>query len=123
MNIRSAWLSVVVGVCIALAALSSAAAEFRTTGYPVHGQYIVVLEEGAATLAGERRQAPRVAQVAAAIGARHGARVLKSFDRALRGFVVKADDATLARLLADPRVAYVEEDGYMHTGAVQTGAT
>lgn len=123
MNIRSAWLSVVAGLGIAVAALPSVAAEFHTTGYPVHGQYIVVLEESAATLAGERRQGPRVAQVATAMAARHGGRVLKSFDRALRGFVMKADDATLAGLLADSRVAHVEEDGYLHAGAVQTGAT
>ena len=37
--------------------------------------------------------------------------------------MVEADDAALARLLADPNVAYVEEDGIVSINATQTGAT
>jgi subtilisin family serine protease len=49
--------------------------------------------------------------------------VVRSFDRALRGFVARADDRALARLLSDPNIAYVEEDGYVSINATQTGAT
>ncbi|NOT87921.1 MAG: S8 family peptidase [Lysobacter sp.] len=99
------------------------AGEFRTAKNPVDGQYIVVLKDAAATLAGESNRAARVAAVASDIATTHRANLIHSYDRVLRGFTVKADDAALARLLADPRVAYVEEDGYVSINATQTGAT
>ncbi len=98
-------------------------ADFRTVERPVDGQYIVVLKDGTASLAGELGSASRVSNVARDMAGKHRARVVRTFDRALRGFVVKADDAALTRLLADPKVAYVEEDGYVSINATQSGAT
>ena len=98
-------------------------ADLRAAKSPINGQYIVVLKEGAASLVGERSSAARVSTVARDMAGKHRAKVVRSFDRALRGFVAKADDAALARLLADPKVAYVEEDGYVSITATQTGAT
>ncbi len=98
-------------------------ADFRTVERPVNGQYIVVLNDGAASLAGELGSVSRVSNVARDMAGKHRAKVVRTFDRALRGFVVKADDAALTRLLADPKVAYVEEDGYVSINATQTGAT
>ena len=117
-------LSAAIGVSLLCAmAVPAIAGEFRTAKHPVDGQYIVVLKDSAATLAGESNRAARVPAVASQIATTHRANLVRSFDRVLRGFVVKADDAALARLLADPRVAYVEEDGHVSINATQTGAT
>jgi serine protease len=117
-------LSAAIGVSLLCAmAVPAMAGEFRTAKHPVDGQYIVVLKDSAATLAGESNRAARVPAVASQIATTHRANLVRSFDRVLRGFVVKADDAALARLLADPRVAYVEEDGHVSINATQTGAT
>ncbi len=117
-------LSAAIGVSLLCAmAVPAMAGELRTAKHPVDGQYIVVLKDSAATLAGESNRAARVPAVASQIATAHRANLIRSFDRVLRGFVVKADDAALARLLADPRVAYVEEDGHVSINATQTGAT
>ncbi len=117
-------LSAAIGASLLCAmAVPAMAGELRTAKHPVDGQYIVVLKESAATLAGESNRAARVPAVADQIARTHRANLIRSFDRVLRGFVVKADDAALARLLADPRVAYVEEDGHVSINATQTGAT
>ena len=122
---RLSLLSAAIGASLVLSTASGTAfaVDFRTAKNPVDGQYIVVLKSSAATLSGESARTARVPAVANEIAATHRAQLVRSFDRALRGFVVKADDATLARLLADPRVAYVEEDGYVRANPTQTGAT
>jgi serine protease len=124
-NRRVSLLSVAIGASLIAAAMpmSAFSADFRTARKPVPGQYIVVLKDGAASLAGERSSAARVSAVARDMAGKHRAQVIRSFDRALRGFVARADDAALARFLADPNVAYVEEDGYVSINATQTGAT
>lgn len=109
---------------VALGATASAnAADLRFSKNPVQGQYIVVLKNDVAALSGENSRAPRVSALASNMAALHGVKVSKSFEHALRGFVVKANDRALARLLMDDRVAYIEEDGYMYASATQTGAT
>ncbi|WP_147652236.1 S8 family serine peptidase [Vulcaniibacterium gelatinicum] len=112
-----------VALATAAFALPAEAADLRVARQPVKGQYIVVLKEEVASLASERSQRPRVATVAQEIARAHRANVMRSFEHALRGFVVRADDAALARLLADDRVAYVEEDGYVRATATQNNAT
>ena len=99
------------------------AAELRFSKKPVQGQYIVVLKENVAALSNESSRAPRVSELASRMATLHGVKVTRSFNHALRGFVVTANDRALARLLMDDRVAYVEEDGYMYASATQTGAT
>jgi subtilisin family serine protease len=120
---RVSLLSAAIGASLIFAALPAFSAELRTAKKPVSGSYIVVLKEGAASLAGERSSASRVSAVAQDMAGKHRVRVKKSFEHALRGFVVEANDAGLARLLADPNVAYVEEDGVVTISATQTGAT
>jgi len=102
---------------------SVAAAEFKTVARPVEGQYIVVLKTHEASLVGEASRAVHVPVVAQQMAAMHRADLVRSYSHVLRGFVVRADDAALARLLADPRVEYVEEDGIAEASATQTGAT
>jgi serine protease len=122
MHHGSTRLAAAIAASLAIAGTVSAA-ELRTSRNPIEGQYIVVLKGHAAGLAGERGRTADVATVARTIGNQHRARVLRSYNHVLRGFVVRADDAALARLLADPRIAYVEEDGIATTNATQTGAT
>jgi subtilisin family serine protease len=122
-NHRVSMLSAAIGASLVLAALPAFSADLRAAKNPIRGQYIVVLKDGAASLAGERSSAARVSIVARDMAGKHRARVKKSFEHALRGFVVEADDAALTRLLADPNVAYVEEDGIVTLSATQTGAT
>jgi subtilisin family serine protease len=116
-------LSAAIGATLAFATVPALAGEFRTARNPVQGQYIVVFKDGTASLAGERSSAPRVGAKAREVAGKHRATVVRSFDRALRGFVARADDRALARLLSDPNIAYVEEDGYVSINATQTGAT
>lgn len=107
--------------CILLPQMA-AAAEFRTVSSPIEGQYIVVLKPHVAKLVGESRRAPLVPAIAQQIASAHRANLMHSYSHVLRGFSVQADDAGLARLLADPRVEYVEEDGLAQISATQTSA-
>lgn len=116
-------IAVAIGAALLCAALPAFAGEFRTTNKPINGQYIVVLKPQAASLAGESSRVARVPDAAKTIAAQHRANLVRSFDRVLRGFVVKADSTALAALLADPRVAYVEQDGIATLDTIQTGAT
>ena len=123
-NHRLSAAALAAGVLLALGASTAYAGELRTTQDPIRGQYIVVLKEQAARLSAEPANGKaRVPEIARAISAGHGAKLLRSYEHALRGFVVNANDAALARLLADPRVDYVEEDGYATPSATQSGAT
>ncbi len=96
----------------ALAQLSAESTKFQAAKYPVPGEYIVVLKEDVARLATESRSsAPEIRAVAEAITAQHGAKLQRSYSHVLRGFVIEADKRTLANLLLDERVAFVEENG------------
>jgi subtilisin family serine protease len=97
--------------------------KFRTVPEPVVGRYLVVLRPSVAKLSAETAStSPTVAVVAADITATHGGKVMHAYERVLRGFAIDADDETLARLLADPRVEYVQEDGVVRGAATQTNA-
>jgi subtilisin family serine protease len=122
-NHRTTLLSTAVGLSLACASLTATAGEFRTVKNPIPGQYIVVLKGNAASLASERSSLSRVSVVSRDIATKHRAKLVRSYNNVLRGFVARADDKSLARLLADPRVAYVEEDGIMSIAASQTNAT
>src|SRR5580693_2545726 len=78
----------------------------------VAGEYIVVLHEHAARLvleAGSAAAKPAVPAVAQRLSRRYGIRVLKTWDRVLRGMLISASEETARRLAADPRVALVEQ--------------
>jgi len=122
-NYRNSVLSVAVAATFACASLPAFSADFKTAQTPIKGQYIVVLKDNAASLASERSSLSRVSTVARSMATQHRARLVHTYQNALRGFVVRADDKSLARLLADPRVAYVEEDGLVSINATQNNAT
>jgi subtilisin family serine protease len=120
---RNSVLSVAVAATFACASLPAFSADFRAAQTPIKGQYIVVLKDNAASLSSERSSLSRVSSVARTMASQHRAKLVRSYNSVLRGFVVRADDKSLARLLADPRVAYVEEDGIVSISATQTNAT
>jgi serine protease len=107
---------------LGITAMSAHASELRSASQPIKDQYIVVLKDTAASLDSESRRATPVKVAAKNIAEAHRAKLTHSFDRVLRGFVVRADGAALARLLADPRVAYIQEDGLVAPSATQSSA-
>ena len=114
-------------VLLGMSSMVAHAAELRSVNRPIEGEYIVVLKPEAASLAGEpsllgRVNRSQVATIAQQISRSHSARLVRSYKKALRGFAVKADDKALARLLADPRVAYVQENGIVELAATQNNA-
>ncbi|MCY1080332.1 S8 family serine peptidase [Archangium lansingense] len=84
----------------------------------VPGEYIVVLREDAKDVALRGS-----ADVAREMVAARGGQVLHTYERALKGYWVKMSEAQVRELLADPRVAYVEENGVVSASATQTSAT
>jgi len=121
---RVAVFAAMVALSLPAHATTAFSAQFRTVERPVAGQYIVVLKSNAARLARETHsRTPEVSELARELAASHRATLVRSYRHALRGFVVKADDASLARLLADPRVEYVEEDAQGTLNPTQTNAT
>ncbi|KPN21301.1 serine protease [Xanthomonas sp. Mitacek01] len=116
------------------------AAELKTVENPIPGQYIVVFNSDeirervdADRLAGRLDKAlvasPDAAIAAEVekrvvdIAAQHDLKVTQLYTHALHGMVVNADKRKLAALLNDPRVDFIEEDGYVELSATQTGAT
>jgi len=88
-------------------------AKLLRTSEPIPGQYIVVLKDGRSS----------VASIAAEQTTLAGASVGRVFEHALRGYVFHGTEASVQRLLEDPRVKYVEENGIARVNATQTGAT
>ena len=123
MKHRVSLLSAAVGACFACASVTAAAAEFHAVKKPIPGQYIVVLKDTVASLSSERSKLSRVSVVARDVATRNRTQLVRSYNHVLRGFVARADDKGLARLLADPRVAYVQEDGVVSIAATQSNAT
>lgn len=116
------------------------AAELKTVENPIPGQYIVVFNSDeirervdADRLAGRLDKAMVASPDAAIaaevekrvvdIAAQHDLKVSQLYTHALHGMVVNADKRKLAALLNDPRVDFIEEDGYVELSATQTGAT
>jgi serine protease len=117
-----------VAVSLALVSGTAAAGDFVRAGKNrIPGQYIVVFK--ADTLAPPVGIA-KVGALAAAsenaavdLAARHGGDVRGMFKHALQGMVLRAPEHVVARMLKDPRVAFVEEDAEVSINATQSGAT
>lgn len=124
MNTRKLWPSTA-AISLFILAQSAAAAELVTTKTPIQGQYIVVLEDRYAVLATENPSAGQVDIESAAkiFNTMLGIDIIHTYDHVLRGFSVRANDMQLAKLLADPRVKYIAEDGVASTKAIQYNPT
>jgi serine protease len=99
------------------------AAELRTARQPVPGQYIVVLKNDFVRGPGEVSRNPDVVTMAAEMADTYGVAVDLTYENALRGFSMAATEKQLDRLLSDPRVDFIEEDGVVEAIATQSGAT
>lgn len=112
---------------LAAVGFTASAAELRYVQNPIKDQYIVVLRDADAQSGNVDRATlskPIHAMDAAIdMGARYDVSVERVYENALKGFVAKASKAQLTRLLADPRVAFVEQDGWTYPGVTQSGAT
>lgn len=118
----------ILAVSVALALSSPAfASQLIRAERPIEGQYIVVLKpESLATPPGlERAAGLAIAAENAAVdfGSRFNINVERVYGHALQGFMARGSEQSIARLLKDPRVAFVEEDGRVDLDATQTNAT
>jgi len=106
------------------AAASAGAGALLRSEAPVRDRYIVVLKPGVARHGKMAAAAgPSVASVADEVTRGRGAVVERIFQHALLGFSARMPAAVAALLAADPRVAYVEEDGVVGLVTTQAGAT
>ncbi|GAB2501582.1 S8 family peptidase [Lysobacter humi (ex Lee et al. 2017)] len=116
-----------VAVTFVLGTTAATAGEFVRAQNRIEGQYIVVFKPSSLqTPAGvARAQGLAIAAESAAVdlAARHGGGVNHVFRNALQGFVLKGDERVVARMLKDPRVAFIEEDAVVSVNATQSGAT
>ena len=100
-----------VGGVTSLHAQESAPKVRRLWPEPLPGQYIVVLHDSLA----ERASAAAASELVA----RHGGVRRHVYTRALKGFSARMTEQQAARLSADPRVAFVEQDATARATAVQ----
>ncbi|WP_375746422.1 S8 family serine peptidase [Corallococcus interemptor] len=84
----------------------------------IPNEYIVVLRDSAQEV---RRQG--AADIARELTSLTSGRVLRTYEHSIRGFLANMSEAEARRLLSDPRVAYVQENGLIHVSATQTNAT
>ena len=109
-------------LCLAVPALMCAASleagELKKMRDRIPGQYIVVLQ--AAAFEAQGVAAESAGEVHAAS---YGVKTKHVYRHALRGYAAALTPAQVEELLADPRVAYVEEDSIVRAVATQTGAT
>jgi subtilisin family serine protease len=82
---------------------------------PIPGQYIVVLKDTAAQVGAE--------SIGQEMALKHGGQVFHTYRKALNGFAIRMPEARVQQLLADDRVAYVEEDSVVEAIAFQSPAT
>ena len=99
---------------------SGADAKFVRVDEPIARRYIVVLDEPKDPAA---RRAIDVPATALDLADRHAALVDVTWEHALLGFAAEMDEADALALAADPRVAFVQEDGVVRAIGTQTNAT
>ncbi|MFC0677178.1 S8 family peptidase [Lysobacter korlensis] len=115
-------------VTLALGSSAAAAADLvRAERNRIEGQYIVVLDPDRLQTPPGLERAPGLAvaaeNAAVDLASRHGGNVERVYGHALQGFSIKAPEHVIARMLKDPRVAFIEEDAVVTTSATQSGAT
>ncbi|SET63932.1 S8 family serine peptidase [Stigmatella erecta] len=93
-------------------------AQLLRSSRAVPNRYIVVLKKDLKTvsLAAEGEIAQQMVQ-------KTGGEVLHTYKSAINGFAARMSEAQVRELLADPRVAYIEEDSFVEAVGTQTGAT
>ncbi|MYS84796.1 S8 family serine peptidase [Streptomyces sp. SID5474] len=72
--------------------------------HPIPGRYIVVLRDDARAATGVRERS-------AALAGSYGGKVRQTYGSALSGYAAEMSEHQARRVAADPRVAFVEQDG------------
>src|SRR5262245_14910117 len=109
---KRAALLCLAGLIVAVSAFAGDG-KIKKNADKVPGQFIVVLNDNVGD----------PAAVADDLARTNGALKVHLYKHALKGFSIRATDSAAAAISADPRVNYVEEDGYVSIDATQTGAT
>ncbi|ALW88074.1 S8 family peptidase [Deinococcus actinosclerus] len=86
----------------------------------IPGQYIVVFSDGAAGGLSSQSASGLISTLGLDP---QGVQIQQVYGAALNGFAAKLSTQNLAKLQADKRVKYIEQDAKMHATATQTGAT
>ncbi len=121
MHTKGASLAAVIAISLASVGHAN---ELFLPAKPIEGQYIVVLHETQVRF-GDSSDArlPDVLSTAVDMSAGYGLKYVRHYERVLPGFVVQADPGKIDRLLTDPRIDYIEQDGLVYAIATQNGAT
>jgi len=103
-------------IAVFLGMAQGASADFRPArGLKAEGEYIVVFKGAPA------KSVKAVRSKALGLAASHGAEVKRAWESAINGALFTRLSAAQARALAkDPQVAWVEENGIVHTTATQS---
>lgn len=90
----------------------------------IPGQYIVVMKEAATAQAMSATQVQAMtASKAARIAKLVDGKVVRTYHKALYGFLMRMDANYMAQLRADPDVDFIEQDQIISINAVQSNAT
>ncbi len=116
------------GLALALGTTSSLAGELRRAQHPIKNSYIVVFKPNQMVqpgIAKNGREGMRLAVEDAAVdlSARFSLRPHKLYNTAVQGFAFEGTEAQARRLMNDPRVDFIEEDGMSYLSPTQSGVT
>jgi subtilisin family serine protease len=116
-----------ISVCLALGSTATAS-ELRRVENPIEGKYIVVFKEDALQpgARGGAADAPGLAvaveRATVDLASRFDLKVERVYQHALAGFATEASPESIRKVMQDPRVDYVEEDGMVFLNPTQTSA-
>jgi len=116
MNAKSQLAAALTATLTTLAFAAPSAAGVKRVADPIDGQYIVVLRSAAVrpASAGGNDARSSVAEMANEMANSHRLEVGRRYGHALAGFAFRGDAAAAEALAADPRVAYVSQDGWVN---------
>jgi subtilisin family serine protease len=92
----------------------------------IKDQYIVMLKEQVVTqqlLGTSTNRKYAINNIARDVATRVNGQILRQYNKAVSGFVIKMQASEVLKLQQDPRIAVIEQDQMMSGVAVQTGAT
>jgi len=110
-------------VALLSTALPLAASELRRVEMPIQDHYIAVLKEDRLIAHGTPRGIDHVRDTAIELAVTLDLEIKHTYEHALLGFSFSAKEGQVMKLIQDPRIAYVEEDGEVFLSATQSNAT
>jgi len=117
----------IVFLCSLMLSTVAQAAQLHRVQNPIAGQYIVLIKQdqvrGPQDFSAAAQSRPRVAEFAEGRARKHGARVERVYENAVRGFSAKMSRRQAELLAADPAILLVEEDQVITINATDNNAT